>query len=261
MIGSGTWPDKIQSAVKNEWRVSRVPARRFLEDPTVLKFEEVDVIWVCTTPELQNKILHDTSKYSKKIIIEKSFANNKSEMKDLRDQLLIQKGQVTWSQPWTFSEVWEEIKKEINTFSANIQIDVIRGGRKKRNYINAFLDWLPHDFSLLYDLSETKSLENLSSVTETKLSQDFRQYDLVLNKHLKFQIQGGFINTTRMGIWKLRTSEKEKIFDFYPVNNSEDYRFENNILKMLNQAANNPQPIFAFLDFFEKIIYQDFKKK
>ena len=87
LIGSGKWPQKINSIVKSQnlaIKITNIGAREFLK----LGIRQVElllqgnIVWIASTPENQLLILELIKNLSTKVIIEKPFALNMDQLNE-----------------------------------------------------------------------------------------------------------------------------------------------------------------------------------
>jgi hypothetical protein len=118
IIGQGVWASKIQSVLKNlasDINASSVSARFALENPAKIFeiYRDFEIIWICTKPEWQLELLPKLSKFDGKLILEKPYIVDELSSHQISEFLSRFNGVLQISEPWTFSNIWNEAKKEI----------------------------------------------------------------------------------------------------------------------------------------------------
>jgi hypothetical protein len=113
----------------------------------------LDLLWICSTPELQLEALHKLQSFSEvRIIIEKPITEDQLINKELSN-ILLKQGNIFISRPWTFSKLWQEYKHNLTLDKHIRSIKVRHSGELLREYINPPQDWLHHDLCLLHEIN------------------------------------------------------------------------------------------------------------
>ncbi len=157
LIGSGKWPEKIESVIAAQdvsLDIVRIPAREFLhlDSRSVKRLLDNRLVWIATIPSNQIQILYSLKEFENKVIIEKPFALNLNELDSILAYSRSSKNQLYVSEPWRHSYKWEIKKLEIEATSGEKKISINRGSPATREYITPVWDWLQHDIGLLSDL-------------------------------------------------------------------------------------------------------------
>jgi hypothetical protein len=112
-----------------------------------------DLLWICSTPELQLKALHKLQSFSEiKTIIEKPITEDQLINKEISN-ILSKQGNIFISRPWNFSKLWQEYKHNLTADKDIKSIKVRHSGELLREYINPPQDWLHHDLCLLHEVN------------------------------------------------------------------------------------------------------------
>jgi predicted dehydrogenase len=116
--------------------------------------------WIATKPNLQLSIFSQISKHGCKVILEKPLATSGQSWAELTELVSNANSQVFFSQPWTFSELWNCALAEFEDLNFPISVEIYRTGQEYRADFTAKQDWLPHDLylveSLIYKLNLSK---------------------------------------------------------------------------------------------------------
>lgn len=136
--------------------MSILGAREFIQNsahsPSQL-ISDSDLLWICSTPELQLKALNKLQSFSEaRIIIEKPITEDQLINKEISN-ILSKQGNIFISRPWSFSELWQEYKHNLTAEKYIKSIKVRHSGELLREYINPPQDWLHHDFCLLHEIN------------------------------------------------------------------------------------------------------------
>ena len=173
LIGSGKWPEKIESVIAGQdvsLDIVRIPAREFLhlDSRSVKRLLDNRLVWIATIPGNQIQILYSLKEFENKVIIEKPFALNLNELDSILAYSRSSKNQLYVSEPWRHSYKWEIKKLEIEATSGEKKISINRGSPATREYITPVWDWLQHDIGLLSDLlsSNRNSIEMLCELNK-----------------------------------------------------------------------------------------------
>lgn len=112
-----------------------------------------DLLWICSTPELQLKSLHKLQSFSEvRIIIEKPITEDQRINKEITN-ILLKQNNIFISRPWSFSKLWREYKHNLTAEKYIKSIKVRHSGELLREYINPPQDWLHHDLCLLHEIN------------------------------------------------------------------------------------------------------------
>ena len=112
-----------------------------------------DLLWICSTPELQLRALHKLQSFSEvRIIIEKPITEDQRINKEITN-ILLKQNNIFISRPWSFSKLWREYKHNLTADKDIKSIKVRHSGELLREYINPPQDWLHHDLCLLHEVN------------------------------------------------------------------------------------------------------------
>ena len=111
IIGSGPWPQKIESILSlnnNQVRITSIGARDFLSIniDNVNSYIDDQVVWIATTPTIQLEVLNRIKLQSNRVIIEKPFATDLKELKSIINLANESKNTLFLSEPWRYSKIW-----------------------------------------------------------------------------------------------------------------------------------------------------------
>ena len=196
IVGNGTWGNKVTLALRNSQKIvtSQIGAREFLalagKNSSLI---DVDVIWICTTPAFQIKLLKllQPTGFLGLLLIEKPFASDKGEYNTLLESKIALPG-LSISNPWTYSEMWRNFKNEFEQKGHEYQIEGIRQGPVQRDYISPQQDWLFHDLMLSLDLAKHISTETDLIVVVDFVDIEKQGISVRISPEVKIKISGGF---------------------------------------------------------------------
>lgn len=114
--------------------------------------EKYDFCWIATKPEIQEIILERLSGFNCNLILEKPLATSEQSWRDIVTLIKNSKCRVFYSQPWTYSKVWQRFIGELSGLNSPISIEIHKTGQKYRSDFTAPQDWLPHDLYLVESL-------------------------------------------------------------------------------------------------------------
>ena len=192
IIGAGVWGQKVNKVLtESGTKTVLIGAREFMSSGINIRntiTESVELIWICTQPDLQIKIINTlTNSESTKIIIEKPISSDNLINNKLKEIFLKQRN-LFISRPWNFSPIWINFKKEINATNKIEKLIVMHYGEVLRNHINPPQDWLHHDLCLILDLGF-----NFEDVEVVKnWSEDRQNLQIQFNQNMHFDISGGY---------------------------------------------------------------------
>lgn len=217
IIGNSPWGKKVASVVEKDsyFSVTTIGARKFIQDNSfTLTLNSLDIVWICTTPELQLlvlKIIASTGGNTL-VILEKPMIKNPSEH-DLYRELGRQIPNLQISNPWSYSSMWQNFKEHIQYENSQIQIRGIRQGPTQRTYLRPDQDWLFHDVMLLGDLSRCMGFElEFSHIKTLNNSRTLRVKGAIGSK-IDFDIEGGYAGN-RLAEWVVHVGLGEVTMNF-----------------------------------------------
>lgn len=199
--------------------VSIISAREFCQ----LESKEIsdlagryDLFWMATRPTLQVSILKKIIKIQCNVILEKPLATTSMDWGEITELLQVSECRIFFSQPWTFSKLWECAANEFSEMDFPISIEISRTGEEFRSDFTALQDWLPHDLFLIENLIQRFSISGQQiSVLRTQESND-----LQINVGTQLFIKVCFtVDGQREMIWKV-SSDHEAIFVINFMNSS-----------------------------------------
>ena len=233
IIGSGPWPQKIESILSlnnNQVRITSIGARDFLSIniDNVNSYIDDQVVWIATTPTIQLEVLNRIKLQSNRVIIEKPFATDLKELKSIINLANESKNTLFLSEPWRYSKIWEFIKNKITDQNSLQSIVIYRGGPNARSYINPVWDWIQHDLGLVGELLKEHQdtvqmgFEWLNEGKTLKLK-------IISDNKFNIEINVGYF-PERVEFWKVNDTE---IVDFHD-----------------NQFTND-QPLYTMYEFIK----------
>ncbi len=243
MVGQGVWSRKIKSALDHLpslLSAKSISARECMQERGRLKkvSAEFDVVWICTRPEWQRDILEELKGFSGLAIIEKPYLNDKESLGRLFDFLELFPGKLQLSEPWTYTNIWDETKKLL-VVSNSESIQIQRGGTTGHEYINGVLDWLPHDVNLLFDLFGDELLNAQFSGIRWSHQKREVQFKLDIAQSKVVSLRIGKFEEGRVALWKSGQIE----VDFnksYIRNNAAEMRIDESKNPFVTQLEKGP---------------------
>ena len=174
--------------------------------------ENIDLCWIATKPELQERILEKLSGFSCNIILEKPLATSAQSWRDVATLITNAKCRVFYSQPWTFSKLWQRFVGEINGLNSPFSIDIHKTGQDYRSNFTALQDWLPHDLYLLESLLRKLEISGERIVVAKGLNST--QTSIILEDKLQISISFTTGEHRKM-LWSIVTNRGSKfVIDF-----------------------------------------------
>jgi hypothetical protein len=231
VIGSGPWPQKIKAilnANNHQVKINSIGARDFLSIDTnnIKSYVNDQIVWIATIPTTQIEILNKIKLQSNKVIIEKPFATDSKDLKNLINLVKNSKNTLFLSEPWRYSKTWESIKNKVTDQNLIQSIVIYRGGPNIRTYINPVWDWIQHDLGLVGELlNEYQSVIRI----EFKWLNDGNTLNLKIISGNRFNIE---IN---VGYFSERV-------EYWEINGREKVNFNNN-------QNSNDHPICTMYDY------------
>ena len=206
IIGQGSWASKIKSALNDstsDINTDSVSARFVLENSSkiVEMSRESEIIWICTKPDWQLKLLPKLTKFNGKLILEKPYIVNQLSANQISEFSRKFQGVLQISEPWTFSSVWSAAKKEINE-SKKVEFTIKRGGFTGHQFMPAVMDWLPHDINLLFDLYGSELTNSKVSNIHWKENRSELQFQVSVRSGITFTLKVGEFEGERAAQWE-----------------------------------------------------------
>jgi len=168
--------------------------------------------WIATKPQLQERILERLSGFSCNVILEKPLATSAQSWCDVATLITNTKCRVFYSQPWTYSKVWQRFVGEIGGLNYPISIEIHKTGQEYRSDFTALQDWLPHDLYLIESL-----LRNLDiSRKRIVVARGLKPNQTLINIAGEVNIGISFtVSNHRQMIWSIAANHRSKfIIDF-----------------------------------------------
>jgi hypothetical protein len=206
IIGQGVWASKIQSVLKylaSDINASSVSARFALENPAKIFeiYRDFEIIWICTKPEWQLELLPKLSKFDGKLILEKPYIVDELSSHQISEFLSRFNGVLQISEPWTFSNIWNEAKKEIQE-STNTEFTIQRGGATGHDFMPVVMDWLPHDINLLFDLYGSELMNSKVSNIHWEENRSELQFQVSVRSGNSYTMKIGEFEGQRVAQWE-----------------------------------------------------------
>ena len=245
IIGSGKWPNKINSIISSQnskTLIENVGAREFLK----LKIEQIEqllkdkIVWIASTPENQLFILDKIKSFNNKVVLEKPVAVTSNQLNQLDHLNKNGNNKFYVSEPWRHSEIWRKAKSRLLTATGQKRLKIYRGGPIKRDYVDPPWDWMQHDLGLLGELLFVQK-ESLKIHCELSTNRDKLMVHIQALEGYEIEINLGLF-PQRKELWVLNDQvfidfANQDNFRDHPVNNifeyicSEDFssHFENQV--------------------------------
>jgi hypothetical protein len=206
IIGQGAWASKIQSVLNDstsDINATSVSARVALEESSNMAemLRDSEIIWICTKPDWQLKLLPKLNRFEGKLILEKPYIVNQLSVNQLSEFSRKFKGVLQISEPWTFSSVWSAAKKEINE-SKKVEFTIKRGGFTGHEFVPAVMDWLPHDINLLFDLYGAELMNSKVSNIHWKENRSDLEFQVSVRSGITFTLKVGEFEGGRVAQWE-----------------------------------------------------------
>lgn len=198
--------------------ITIVGARDFLkhDEGTIgSEMSRYELIWIASIPELQLSILRKLINLKSRIVLEKPIATNKQSWNELNEVVLLSSSSIFYSQPWTYSKIWEKSIQEISNLSLPISINIYRSGKEDREIYSGAQDWLPHDLYLLEDL--LKKINTLVGSLEFTKKQKINTFSLTIANKITANVRF-CANPEREMRWVVSSSGVEMLeIDFFKM--------------------------------------------
>jgi hypothetical protein len=206
VIGQGAWASKIQSVFNTSAsgiEVLSVSARFALENPSQINAmtRDSEVVWICTKPEWQLKLLPELNKFGGKLILEKPYIIDEFSFNQLSQFTEKFNGVLQISEPWTYSSIWSKAKKELRELR-KAEITIKRGGFTGHAFVSAAMDWLPHDINLLFDLYGSELLHSKVSDIHWRNNLSEVQFQVSVGSEITFTLRVGEFQAERVALWE-----------------------------------------------------------
>lgn len=221
LVGSGPWPTKIKTALEKAGIFSQQISYgdfKVLNSREISELTSKSIIWVCTRPENQIRVIEKLSDLYVKVILEKPLATNKRELKKLKKIMNESHCYLFISQVWTFSDIWRFLKSNVDFHNITF-IRIERFGMDRRTYLSPPQDWLPHDIYLIQDVYGKALLESKIYKKKSILF-DTAELKIIIKNGPEIQITGGHKDGGRITKWEFSNQNNTYVFNF--IDNSAD---------------------------------------
>jgi len=249
IIGSGNWGKKVNLILNQSGiRSTVIGARDFVcEKVNQKQLNLVDLIWICSTPELQLKSIKKVLELTQtKILIEKPIISD-SKINDEIRSLIETQNNIFISRPWNFSNLWRSFLKECLSEGEIIGIEISHSGESSRYFMTPPQDWLHHDLCLLQELLKLKNYVDLSYKTEW--SEGMQHLDISATGIVSIKIGGG-LSAIRNSTFQVEFKNKTKIvmemtgdkyYKFSSKDKVQEFNFKNDtsLYSMVNYFINS----------------------
>lgn len=215
LIGAGPWSYKVKTALESKGvSVNQISYRsfEFMTREEINSHVSGSIVWSCTTPKNQLRVMKLIAHLQAKVLLEKPIATSNNE--SIEFEQIVDKSNNTFfiSQIWKYSEIWQQIKKASDLGNTS-SIFIERFGSNRRKYLSPPQDWLSHDLYLLYDLYGKKLRD--SEICKVFLpSSDVLQCKIDLKKGPEINMIGGLKNGQRVMRWTVSDNFSDTVTDF-----------------------------------------------
>ena len=221
IIGEGTWGKKVLSVLSGRHHdADLISAREFLTNRNeVANFEPETIYWICTRPDLQIRILEELIHLgAQKVILEKPFFTSHEEFNSLEGMIEgVSATKIFVSEPWRHSSLWEGAKTAIFDLmneTDSIQIRIDRSSSELRDFIDPVQDWLPHDFSLIFDLALELGESETQIVRSPVTKDNLMQGSVSIGRNIQIDFSIGFSSRGRTAQWVIGNGDQTFMVDF-----------------------------------------------
>jgi hypothetical protein len=174
--------------------------------------ENYDFCWIATKPEIQIIILERLYGFNCNLILEKPLATSEESWRDVVALIKNSKCRVFYSQPWTFSKVWQRFVDEIGGLNSPISIEIYKTGQEYRSEFTALQDWLPHDLYLLESLLRKRNISRKHVVVARGLKPNQTSINIADEVNITISFT---VSNHRQMIWSIAANHRSKfIIDF-----------------------------------------------
>ena len=221
IVGEGSWGSKVHSVLLNTYgEISSISARAYIQNSEhERRFDGNAIYWICTTPELQFRILEKLIKFEpRKVILEKPYFTTFEQFTQL--QKIVTGTSITnffVSEPWRHSELWQAAKNKILDLvedSKYIHIQINRSSNELRKFLNPIQDWIPHDLSLIFDLALKLGVREPEILPNLSIKNNLVEGSVSIKKVIKIDFSIGFSSEGRTAYWLVSTGNEIFTIDF-----------------------------------------------
>lgn len=245
IIGEGKWGKKVRDVLSGvNLEAKSISAREFLLNPHQSKSFEPDVIfWICTRPDLQLVILEILIQlHAEKVILEKPCFTSVEEYRSL--EVILNDSKLTKlfiSEPWRHSALWKDAKSLILGLVSEcerINIQVSRKSNELRDFASPVQDWIPHDFSLMYDLALDLGNSKLYISEKFFVENNLIQGSAFISENLEIDYSIGYSPKERIAKWQVNNGTQVLTIDFTEMKILDQEHLESSI--MSHYIGDNP---------------------
>lgn len=204
-----------------------------------------DILWITTTPGNQIQALRKLNNNEIKILLEKPIATNVSEIALIEGLIHNSQSKIFLSQPWTYSELWNEMKMILLSLKGEVLIQTERVGSLIRREFPPEIDWAPHDLYLLADYVAgiEKNYGDFNLVLREKANNHIL-LTYKIDQDRTFEISAGYSNEKRAQ-WRIYLEGKLMAEMNFNTGELTDRRGLNAITKEVESES----PIVSMLNF------------
>lgn len=267
VIGSGSWGKKVNTIlIESGIRSSVIGAREFLGEADIQKqLDFVDLIWICSTPEMQLKSIKKILAFSEtKILIEKPICSYPQINNEIT-KLIANQNNIFISRPWNFSNLWRYFLRECLSEGEIISIKISHSGDSSRHFMTPPQDWLHHDLCLLEELLRLKNYQNLKY--EVEWSEEKNHLDISGTGIISIKIGGG-LSTKRDSTFQIQFKNgtkmvmdmiESKYYKFDTKSEAQEFAHTNNdsLYNMVNHFIDLSLNSSEIKDEIEKLHFLD----
>ena len=210
IIGSGNWGNKVDSILNQSGIRSKIMgARDFIsEEENQKNLNFFDLIWICSTPELQLQCIKKILDLAEtKILVEKPITSH-SKINNEIISLIETHHNIFISRPWNFSNLWRSFLEECLSEGEIVDIEISHSGESSRHFMNPPQDWLHHDLCLLHELLKLKDYQNFNY--EVEWSEERHRLDISGKGIISIKIGGG-LSTNRSSAFQVAFKNNTKM--------------------------------------------------
>jgi hypothetical protein len=149
-VGAGEWPRKVGKTLFEQDLIQEptyISARKFTDDLRI-NLEDLDLVWVATTPQLQVNVMKRLEDFTGAVMLEKPLARDINEFDEIESLIRRRAKKIFLSQPWSFNSN-SMLDQQMSDLHNVERIEIVRSGNVQREYMDSWLDWAPHDLYML----------------------------------------------------------------------------------------------------------------
>jgi hypothetical protein len=203
-----------------------------------------DLIWICSTPEMQlisiKKLLQISAA---KILVEKPISSFPEINYEIAKLIAIQNN-VFISRPWNFSNLWKFFLGECLSEGEIISVEINHSGESNRDFMTPPQDWLHHDLCLLQELLKFKRYDKLDYLVEWTKSKS--QLDIAGIGVISVRVSGG-LSAERSSTFEVRFRNNTKMI--MDMSRNKCYKF-NSTGEVQEFEFTNKNSLFLMVNYF-----------